>query len=125
LRTEWDGLFRLIRLLSSQIGVFAIQFVIFKGDIDILISLSVAPSSSLIDNLVLGIGRRRWPKDSLNLLFRHSLVDLVISSRPFALTAHVQTISVVPKLDKHIMQHVVGLAFLVQNSQITGRSVDS
>jgi hypothetical protein len=65
-------------LSRSQICILAVQFVVFERYIDVLIPLGVPPSGSLVDQLVFRIRGCRWTKDSLNLVLRHFLVDLVI-----------------------------------------------
>jgi hypothetical protein len=63
---------------SSQIGVLAVQFVVFKRDINILIALSVAPRRAFVDKFVFCTGRSWRPKDRLNLLLGGLFVDLIV-----------------------------------------------
>jgi hypothetical protein len=64
-------------LLRPQIRIFAIQFVVFKGNVDVLITLHVPPGGALIDEFILCIRASGRTQDISHLFFRHVLVDLV------------------------------------------------
>jgi hypothetical protein len=63
---------------SSQIRIFAVQFVVLERYIDIFIALSVAPRRALVDNLVLCARRSCRSKDRLHLCLGHFFVDLIV-----------------------------------------------
>jgi hypothetical protein len=65
-------------LPGLQIGVLAIQFVIFERYVDILITFGVAPSRALVDEFIFRTGRSWRPKDRLNLLLGCLFADLIV-----------------------------------------------
>jgi len=63
---------------GPQIGVLAIQLIIFECYINIFIAFGVAPSRALVDNFIFCTGRSWRPKDRLDLSLGRLFVDLIV-----------------------------------------------
>jgi hypothetical protein len=63
---------RKLSLPRSEIGVFVVELVVFKRDVDILIALGVAPRRAFVDKFVFCTGRSWRTKDG------GPFVDLIV-----------------------------------------------